>query len=219
MSPAEAPVKLSSRGERTREALVRAGRRLFAVHAVDAVAIDDIVQAASVAKGSFYNHFSDKDALLRAIIAEIRAGIEIAVTRANHGVANPARRVARAVCVYLRHALDDPERAGVLARMNAGSASLETPMNRGLIEDISAGLAAGTFAVATVEVGVLYVFGLSQVSLARVAETPELGATVALAQQICALLLRGLSVPAAEADLIAAQSADEIIRRGAAGVG
>ena len=212
----ESPVKLSSRSERTRAALVRAGRSLFAVHAVDAVAIDDIVQAASVAKGSFYNHFPDKDALLRAIIAEIRAGIEIAVARANHGVEHPGRRVARAVCVYLRHALDEPERAGVLARMNAGSASLETPMNRGLIEDISAGLASGMFAVATVEVGVLYVFGLAQVSLARVAETPALGATVALAQQICALLLRGLSVPAAEADLIAAQSADEIIRRGEA---
>ena len=39
---------------------------------------------------------------------------------------------------------------------------------------------------------------------------------ISLAQQMCALILRGLSVPGAEADLIAEQASDDIVRKGAA---
>jgi AcrR family transcriptional regulator len=55
---------------------VRAGRKLFSEHPVDAVAIDDIVREAGVAKGSFYKHFPDKEALLAAVVRRIRQRIE-----------------------------------------------------------------------------------------------------------------------------------------------
>ena len=126
--------KRIERAQQTRAALVAAGRRLFCEHPVDAVAIDDIVQAAEVSKGSFYNHFPDRDALVREITAEIRADVERAVGRANAGVADPARRMARAVCVYLRYAVDDPERAGVLVRMHSGHTSISTPLALTFIE-------------------------------------------------------------------------------------
>ncbi len=73
--------------------------------------VDDIVQAAGVGKGSFYNHFADREALARAIATQIRASIESAVARANAGEVDPARRLARAVCTYWRYALDEPEPA------------------------------------------------------------------------------------------------------------
>ena len=53
--------RVDRRRERTRAALMRAGQVLFATRSVDAVSIDDIVAAAEVAKGSFYNHFPDKE--------------------------------------------------------------------------------------------------------------------------------------------------------------
>lgn len=205
----------SPRAERTRAALIAAGRRLFSERPVDAVTVDDIVQTAEVGKGSFYNHFADREALVRAISAEIRASIERAVARANAGVDDPARRIARAVCTYLRYALDEPERAGVLVRIHAGHTSLATPLNRGLVDDISGGLGAGRLAVATVEAGVLYVLGVTQIALVRVVQEPTPTLAVALAQQMCALLLRGLGLPSAEADLIAAQANEEIVRQGA----
>ncbi|HEY2050394.1 MAG TPA: hypothetical protein VGH03_13700 [Caulobacteraceae bacterium] len=46
------------------------------------------------------------------IAAEIRSTIEASVGRANAGIEDPARRLARAVCVYLRYALDEPGAAG-----------------------------------------------------------------------------------------------------------
>jgi AcrR family transcriptional regulator len=176
--------------------------------------VDDIVGAASVGKGSFYNHFEDREALLQAIAAQIRSTIEEAVGRANAEVSDPARRLARAVCVYLRYAVDEPEPARVLVRIHGGHTSLTTPLNRGLVDDIAGGLAQGRFAVATLEAGVLYVLGVAQLALLRVTQEGGRDLAVSLAQQMCALLLRGLGLPAQEADLIAAQASDEIVRRG-----
>lgn len=204
----------SPRTERTRGALIAAGRRLFCERPVDAVTVDNIVQAAGVAKGSFYNHFPDREALVRAISAEIRASVELAIDRANADVEDPARRVARACCTYLRFALDEPERAGFLVRVHSGHTSLEAPLNRGLVDDISRGLGAGRFRVATLEAGVLYVLGVTQMALIRVVQEPSVGLAVSLAQQMCAMLLSGLRVPDVDADLIAAQASDEIVRAG-----
>ena len=203
------------RAERTRAALVAAGRRLFSERPVDAVSVDEIVQTAEVGKGSFYNHFADREALLRAISGEIRASIEAAVDRANAQEGDPARRVARAVCTYLRYALDEPERAAVLVRLNSGHTSLTAPLNRGLVDDISSGLGAGRFSLATLEAGMLYVLGVTQLALARVVAEPTPSLAVSLAQQMCALMLRGLGLATAEADLIAAQASEEIVRAGA----
>jgi AcrR family transcriptional regulator len=203
------------RAERTRAALIGAGRRLYSERPFDAVTVDDIVQAASVGKGSFYNHFEDREALVRAITAEIRAMVETAVTLANDGVSDPARRMARAVCTYLRFALDNAEPAGVLVRIHSGHTSLSTPLNRGLVNDVETGLAAGRFAVPTVEAGVLLVLGATQLALVRVVQEPTPAFAVSLSQQMCALILRGLGVAAPEADLIAAQASDEIVRKAA----
>ncbi len=203
----------SGRGARTREALIRAGRELFAERPVDAVAIDDIVQAARVAKGSFYNHFPDREALVKAVVHEIRESLERRVDAVNAEVADPARRVARAVCVYQRYAVEEPQRARVLVRIQSGFARTDEPMNRGVASDVSAGLVAGRFAIATVEAGVLFVTGVSQAALARTCRQPDVVAAVGLSQQMCALILRGLGVPPAEAEALAAQAAEELVRQ------
>lgn len=214
MGEARSTAKPSGRAERTREALIRAGRKLFAEQPVDAVSIDDIVRAADVAKGSFYNHFPDKDALVRSVTGEIRAGVERAIGRANAGIDEPARRVARAICVYMRYAVDEPVRAGVLVRVHSGHVSTSAPLNQGIVEDVSAGLASGRFAIATMESAVLYILGVSQISLTRIVQEPTLALAVTLSQQMCALLLRGLGVPPSEAETLAAQASDEVVRQG-----
>jgi AcrR family transcriptional regulator len=202
----------TGRAQRTREALIRAGRQLFAERAVDAVAIDDIVQAADVAKGSFYNHFTDRDDLVRAVVGEIRVALEARVAEVNAGVEDPARRVARAVCVYQRYALDEAQSARALVRVHSGFASLNSPLNQGAVEDLTAGLAGGRFAIATTEAGLVLVMGVAQAAMARTCRDPQPALATSLAQQVCALILRGLGVPSGEAETIAAQAADEIVR-------
>ncbi|WP_430420582.1 TetR/AcrR family transcriptional regulator [Phenylobacterium sp.] len=212
--PAKTGPAKTGRAQRTREALIRAGRELFSERAVDAVAIDDIVRAADVAKGSFYNHFTDRDDLVRAVVGQVRAQVEARVGEVNAGVEDPARRMARAICVYQRYALDAPRDARVLIRVHSGLASPGSPLNRGVFDDISAGLATGRFTIATTEAALVFAMGASQAAMARTSADPQPAAAVSLAQQVCTLILRGLGVPSAEADAIAAQAADEIVRGG-----
>jgi AcrR family transcriptional regulator len=206
--------RANPRAERTRAALMAAGLRLFASRPVDAVTVDDIVQAAEVGKGSFYNHFSDREALARAIASRIRASIETTIDRANAGVDDPAKRMARAICAYLRYPLDAPEPAGFLVHIHSGHTSLTAPLNRGLVDDLEKGLASGRFGVATVESGALYVMGVTQLTLVRIVQEPNPALAVVLSQQMCALVLRGLGLAGVEADQIAAQASDEIVRQG-----
>src|SRR5512147_1232869 len=83
--------------EPTRAALLNAGRSLFAHRDVDGVSVDEIVEAAAVAKGSFYNHFADKDVFAREIAASARREAEALVNEVNCGISDPAVAVARAL--------------------------------------------------------------------------------------------------------------------------
>jgi len=207
-------MSVEGRGEPVGEALVRAGQTLFSEHAVDAVAIDDIVREAGVAKGSFYKHFPDKEALLTAVARRIRHRIEGEVTAANAQETDPARRVARAICVYLRFVADEPEQGGVLVRNDRSGQTLPSmKLNKGTVDDVRAGLAQGRFNVPTVEAGALFILGVGHAGLARFSGDREAVANIWIAQQLCQLMLRGLGVAPAEAELIAAQAAEDILRR------
>lgn len=203
-----------ARGGRTRSSLIIAGRRLFSERAIDAVSIDEIVQAANVAKGSFYNHFTDRDTLADAISAEIRASVESAIDLANAHVEDPAMRVARAVSTYFRFALDDAESAGFLIRVYSAHTSLSAPLNSGVVGDVSRGLREGRFAIPTVEAGMLCVLGVTTLALVRMVSEPQPALVVSLAQQVNSLLLRALGISANEADRIAAQASEDIVRVG-----
>ena len=204
-------VAAGGRRAKTRQALIDAGFRLLAQRPLDAISIDEFVREANVAKGSFYNHFDDKEALAHALASAARLDIERAVGEANRGVEDPARRVVRALCVVVRQAILDPERASVLLTVTAQAPFGSAPLNKGVLDDVSAGLVSGRFAVPTAEAGVLFVLGVAQLALARALNEPTARTTAMLTQQLCTLLLRGFGLPAPEADVLAAQAAHEII--------
>lgn len=204
----------ASRRTRTGDAIRKAGRRLFATRAVESVSIDMVVAEAKVSKGSFYNHFIDREALVQAVVNEIREWLNARVAAVNAGELDPARRVARAVSVFLRYAVDEPEGAAALARIHGRQLSLADRANKPLVDDMRDGLASGRFNIPTLEAGVMLVIGVVQVGLVRVVEEPELALAVSHAQQLCLMLLRGLGVETAEAGRLATQAAEEIVRDG-----
>jgi AcrR family transcriptional regulator len=53
----------------TRHSLMEAALRLFAEHGYEATTVKDITRAADVAKGTFFNYFETKEAVLPAIAA------------------------------------------------------------------------------------------------------------------------------------------------------
>lgn len=203
--------RVDRRRARTRAALLRAGQQLFSERAVDGVSIDDIVAAADVAKGSFYNHFPDKEALAKELSDAARASVEAVTLKLSAGVDDPAERVARALCGFARQAAENPVGAGAMLRLFHGASIPDFPMNRGVRADVHAGVTGGRFTGLSVESGVLMTVGVAQILVARVLEQDTRADQArALARDIVFGLLRGLGLEAASAKAIATKASTEI---------
>lgn len=158
------------RRARTRDALLSAGLRLFADRPVDAVPIDDIVAAAGVAKGSFFNHFRDKQHFADVVAAVVRAEIEASIAAANAGVADPLARLCGGMLMAVDFALRAPDRARVMLRSHPVATARDHPLNAGLRHDIEAAAAAGLTRPEAREAGLLFWLGACNMLVANITE-------------------------------------------------
>jgi|SRR5579871_2271927 len=193
-SPLSRQTRPDRRRTRTRGALLEAGVVLLATRPIEAVSVDEITETADIAKGSFYNHFSDKDALAREVSRHVRDEVEALVTSANQGIPDPALRVARALCVFARYAQQEPGRARALARLHSGATLPHAPSNRGLRYDLEAGLATGCFSGFDLETGLMSVISLVQITMARTLDESQPPLSARILVDIAALLLRALGL-------------------------
>lgn len=202
--PALSSPPLSPRAARTRSALIAAGFDLLAEKPIDAIPIDEVVVRAGVAKGSFFNHFSDKAAFASAIAEEVRRELEDRITLANAGVEDPLMRIAGGMREGALFALAQPKRTIVLLRSNASSTLSSHPLNQGLVDDVESALAAGLLRDAARTGGVLYWLGLCQVLLANlVEERPDPDVAKERLGSMLVLGLTGLGADPAKAQAIA----------------
>jgi AcrR family transcriptional regulator len=93
----------AGRSAATRDALVAAGRRLFAEHGFAEVATDTIVAAAGVTRGALYHQFADKTALFDAVLEAVEADIarRLAEEAATAGITDPVEALRHAVRTWL----------------------------------------------------------------------------------------------------------------------
>lgn len=202
---------LSSRAARTRTALVAAGFELLAVKPIDAIPIDEVVATAGVAKGSFFNHFADKQAFAAEIAAEVRLELEEEIGRANRDVACPLERIAGGMFVGARFAIDHPKRTAVLLRGSAGVTARGHPLNKGVAEDFDEACERGLLRDEARGSGVLYWLGLCQVLMANLRERSRAPTDIARRVDEMAMLgLTGLGIAEAKAAKIIAASRERI---------
>jgi AcrR family transcriptional regulator len=197
---------------RTRAALLSAGRTLLASRDIGGISVDEIVAAADVAKGSFYNHFDDKEVFARAIGGAVRRQAERAVVVANAGVTDPPARLARGLCVFVRFAIEHRDSAKVLWRLNDGSTMADSPINRELRQDLLAGLQTRRFNCVDLEAGLLLVMGAVVISMRHVLEHRVTTQPWSIAANMAAGMLRSLGVTGGEARRLAASAARNVFR-------
>lgn len=200
----------SSRIQRTRAALIAAGLDLLVDRPIDAIPIDDLVARAGVAKGSFFNHFADKQEFAAAVAAEVRAEVEDEVARANAGIGDPVERIAGGMAVAARFALEQPRRAMVLLRSQVPATRQTHPLNRGLNDDLAAALADRILRPEAEGTGLVYWLGLCQVLMIHVLETrPPRSETAQCLAAMLAMGLTGLGV----AEPHARQAIEAVLQR------
>lgn len=200
------------RRTKTREALLSAGRGLMAARPRDGFTVDDVVQSAGVAKGSFYNHFADKEALTDEVYRTIRVREESEIDAANEAVREPAVRIARAMTVYARFALTSPDEARIIILGQVDALSIESSANAGLVRDIAEGFRIGKLVVPSIEAAALLVIGQTAVLMSRLQTVSGRDAAALLAQQCVAVTLAGLGLEYRTAHFVSAQAIEDILR-------
>lgn len=189
----EASPRGSRRRLRTRTALMSAGQHLFALRPFEGITIDNIVEVADVAKGSFYNHFVDKDALASAIYEQLSGELELRIQENNVDAIDPVERIARGACTVMRYSSDYPDRMGSLLALFARRGGASDPRNAGLVAEIRKGIDGGRLSCVDETTGMLVIYGLSRVTI-RHAALSRPADLAALAEAMVAAMLRALGV-------------------------
>lgn len=193
MQSSSAPA--NPRAARTRAAMLAAGFDLLAERPIDAIAIDEVVARAGVAKGSFFNHFTDKPGFANAIGAAVRAELEERVTAANRDVTDPVARLAGGMRVAVDFALTQRKRAIVMLRGLELSTGIDHELNRGIRADIEGVLAAGLARREAARSGVRYWLGLCQIAMLNAIERrPERAIAAERLREMLVLGLCGLGI-------------------------
>jgi AcrR family transcriptional regulator len=97
----------SQHAEATRRAVLAAARSLFGKKGYAQTSVDEIADAARVTKGAVYHHFAGKEALFRAVLAEVEVEAEARAAGAGDPEGPPIDQIVARVNAYLDAALDE----------------------------------------------------------------------------------------------------------------
>jgi AcrR family transcriptional regulator len=170
MTGAQRSRSADPRPARTRKLLIEAAQQLLAEQSLDALTIDDIVTAAQVGRGSFYNHFQDKEALGAEIAFGIRDHLDAEIHRINIGIDDPAERLMRAFFASVSYARSFPQNAQIIVNLQLTSTDPQAPINAKMVADLKLGLASGAFDVPSLDIGVSVVVALISIGIRHVLE-------------------------------------------------
>jgi len=198
---------------RTRRAILDTGRSLLARRPLEEISIDDIADAADVARASFYNHFPNKESVAEEICEDVRSSIAQRIADLNQHEPDPVLRICRGFCVVLWFGFSHRSESIALTRVMPRTVAFDAPINKLAREDIRLGLASGDFRGIDADDGLLMAIGGSMLTLEyglgqdRIASAPR-----AFAATHAAALLRGLGVEFHIAQAAATRIADEIFQ-------
>lgn len=200
------------RAQRTRSAMIAAGLDLLAQRPIDAIAIDEVVARAGVAKGSFFNHFTDKPGFGHAVAQQVRRAVEARVDAANAGVADPVDRLVGGLRVAIEFALEERAQAIVMLRGLEISTAIDHDLNQGIRADVERLIAAGLARPEAVRSGVRFWLGLCQIAMLNVIErAPTRAEAGTRLREMAVLGLTGLGVDEARAQAAAMKAETGLI--------
>jgi AcrR family transcriptional regulator len=148
------------RRARTRAQIVDAAAMLLAERPPEALTVDTVVEAAGVAKGTFYYHFQSMEELAAAVGEKLGESFDELLMPARLGVRDPIARISFAFTQFLAKAIADP----VWTRLVVQSAQAPTEFARSVRENLKTDLteakAQGRLTVQDVELAADIVFGI-----------------------------------------------------------
>ncbi|MBS7843073.1 TetR/AcrR family transcriptional regulator [Pseudomonas fluorescens] len=195
---------------RTRGKLLRAAKIVMGKKGIEATAINDITEEAEVSFGSFYNYFSSKEAIARAVF------IADAITLANildeemPPDASMAFRVGINIRRTMRYCLTDTVWGWFLVHSAYSISDLVDTLGTRMARDLKKGIKDGSFTIVDVNATANFIVGGSIFHLRQILEGDLPCASI---ESSVFLVLCGIGVPVEEARRIIDQPLEDSITK------
>ena len=145
---------------RTRAQIVEAGAMLLAERPLEALTVDAVVEAAGVAKGTFYYHFQSMEELAAAVGEKLGESFDELLAPARLGLRDPIARISFAFTQFLEKAIADPVWARLVVRSTQAPTEFARSVRANLKTDLDQARAQGRLTVQDVELAADIVVGI-----------------------------------------------------------
>ena len=173
---------------RTRSQIVEAGLVLLAERPPEALTVDAIVEAAGVAKGTFYYHFQSVEELVAAVGASLADTFDELLAPSRLGEPDPVERMSLAFTKFLEKAINEPLWGRLVVRSAQVPAAIGG-IREHLEADLAEAIAQGRLAIHDAQLAADIVIGIwLQVTRGSI----ERRAAPDLTRQALAAVLRAL---------------------------
>ena len=187
------------RRERTRQKLFEAAAQVIAERGEKKATIDDFIQAAGVARGTFYNYYSTRDELLDDLWKQIGRNPFRKIQAACADLPDPAERLVAQARLVLECAAQQPAWGWLVYALSADADSVNDDLLAYPEPDLRAGLNSGRFRYEELSSAGDMIVGSVRAALhAVLSETRP----PRYAQSLCEMLLKGLGLAEREAQEI-----------------
>jgi AcrR family transcriptional regulator len=175
------------RRARTEARIIAAAVKVFARKRSAPPVIDEFIEAAGVAHGTFYNYFKSTDELLQAASKWLEDDLIVSIVATMRTVKDPGERVGTGVRLWLRKARTDRLWCAFVVRQQLRGALVEREVTR----DLRAGLRSRTFTAPSLPVARDLVIGAAREAMVRMsaARVPS-----SYAAGVVRVILRGLGL-------------------------
>jgi AcrR family transcriptional regulator len=173
---------------RTRAQIVEAGLVLLAERPPEALTVDAIVEAAGVAKGTFYYHFQSIEELVAGVGASLADTFDELLAPSRLGEPDPVERMSLAFTKFLEKAINEPLWGRLVVRSAQVPAAIGG-IREHLEADLAEAIAQGRMAIHDAQLAADIVIGIwLQVTRGSI----ERRAAPDLTRQALAAVLRAL---------------------------
>ena len=190
----------AQRRGKTRLRLLQSALVVFADKGIDATVIDDVIAAAGVSRGTFYNHFRTTSELLLALATAMSDEVLAVVDPVVLSLSDPVHRFSAGTRLYMQMALRYPTWGRFITSVGTRIAARGQLIDVYLTRDLTDALAAKRVTVTDLLVARDIVLGSICYGIETMLTEPT---HEHHAEQLVATFLRGMGVAADEADEIA----------------
>ena len=185
-----------------RRKLVESALLVFAEKGVDASVIEDVIAAAGVSRGTFYNYFRTNGELLVAANEELGNELVDRIEQRVKTSPSPAARLFGGLRLYMEAAGRFPLFARFVARVGAQAIGPGNLVVAYIPRHIAGAIEAGEFVEAPISVALDMVVGAGLIMVARIAEGK---ADAAYLNDMLLALARALGLESSRAEALLAE--------------